>query len=120
MDALQMLLVDEAAAFDELIQTGKVDMLIQDRDEPEDMLMRVARLLPAVEYLQIQRLRMLMMQGMEKALRDIDVYLAPHPGNPDSSATSLSGHPAIRSKEPGEFWAYCYDHEVGRALRPPK
>jgi Asp-tRNA(Asn)/Glu-tRNA(Gln) amidotransferase A subunit family amidase len=95
MDALQMLLVDEAAAFDELIQTGKVDMLIQDRDEPEDMLMRVARLLPAVEYLQIQRLRMLMMQGMEKALRDIDVYLAPHPGNPDSSATSLSGHPAI-------------------------
>jgi Asp-tRNA(Asn)/Glu-tRNA(Gln) amidotransferase A subunit family amidase len=95
MDALQMLLVDEAAAFDELIQTGKVDMLIQDRDEPEDMLMRVARLLPAVEYVQIQRLRMLMMQGLEKALRGIDVYIAPHRGNPNLSATSLSGHPAI-------------------------
>ncbi len=95
MDALQMLLVDEAAAFDELIQTGKVDLLIQDRDEPEDMLMRVARLLPAVEYVQIQRLRMLMMQGMEKALRDIDLYVAPHRGNPNTSATSLTGHPAI-------------------------
>ncbi|MDX1406438.1 MAG: amidase, partial [Woeseiaceae bacterium] len=94
MDALQLLLVDEAAAFDELIQTGKVDMLIQDREEPEDMLMRVARLLPAVEYVQIHRLRMLMMQGLEKALRGIDVYIAPH-GNPNTSATSLSGHPAI-------------------------
>ena len=95
MDALQMLLVDEAAAFDELIQTGKVDMLIQDRDEPEDMLMRVARLLPAVEYLQIHRLRMLMMQNMEKVLRDIDVYVAPHRGTPNTRTTALTGHPGI-------------------------
>jgi len=95
MDALQMLLVDEAAAFDELIQTGKVDLLIQDRDEPEDMLMRVARLLPAVEYVQIHRLRMLMMQDMERALRDIDVYISPHVGSVNTSATSLTGHPAI-------------------------
>jgi Asp-tRNA(Asn)/Glu-tRNA(Gln) amidotransferase A subunit family amidase len=95
MDALQMLLVDEAAAFDELVQTGRIDLLIQDREEPEDMLMRVARLLPAVEYVQIQRLRMLMMQGMEQALRGIDVYVAPHSGSPNTSATSLTGHPAI-------------------------
>ena len=95
MDALQMLLVDEAAAFDELIQTGKVELLIQDRDEPEDMLMRVARLLPAVEYLQIHRLRMLMMQGMERALRDIDVYVAPHVGSTNTTATALTGHPGI-------------------------
>lgn len=95
MDALQMLLVDESAAFDELIQTGKVDMLIQDREEPEDMLMRVARLIPAVEYVQMHRLRMLMMQGLEKALRGVDVYVAPHSGSPNRSATSLSGHPAI-------------------------
>lgn len=95
MDALQMLLVDEAAAFDELMQTGKVDMLIQDREEPEDMLMRIARLLPAVEYLQIQRQRMLMMQGLERALREIDVYIAPHSSDANRTATSLSGHPAI-------------------------
>jgi CPA2 family monovalent cation:H+ antiporter-2 len=29
------------------------------------------------------------------------------------------GHPVIRSKEPGEFWAYCFDHDAGRALQPP-
>ena len=95
MDALQMLLVDEAAAFDELIQTGKVDLFLQDRVEPEDMLMRIARLMPAVEYLQIQRLRMLMMQGMERALRNIDVYIAPHEGNTNTTTTALTGHPGI-------------------------
>lgn len=95
MGALQMLLVDEAAAFDELVQSGRIDLLIQDRDEPEDMLMRIARLLPAVEYLQIQRLRMLMMQNMEKAMRDVDLYVAPHAGSANTSATSLTGHPAI-------------------------
>ena len=31
---------------------------------------------------------------------------------------AAGGHPVIRSKEEGEFWAYCYDHEVSRALRP--
>jgi Asp-tRNA(Asn)/Glu-tRNA(Gln) amidotransferase A subunit family amidase len=95
MDALQMLLVDEAAAFDELVQTGQIDLLIQDRDEPEDMLMRIARLLPAVEYVQMNRLRMLMMQQMEVALREVDVYVAPHGGGPNNSATNLTGHPAV-------------------------
>ncbi len=95
MDALQMLLVDEAAAFDELVQSGRIDLLIQDRDEPEDMLMRTARLTPAVEYIQMNRLRMLMMQEMAAALRDIDVFVAPHGGGPINSATNLTGHPAV-------------------------
>jgi hypothetical protein len=95
MNALQMLLVDEAAAFDELVLSGRVDLLIQDRNEPEDMLMRVARLIPAVEYLQMNRQRMLMMQETAEALQDVDVYLAPHGGGPTTSANNLTGHPGI-------------------------
>ena len=95
MDALQMLLVDEAAAFDELVLTGRIDLLIQDREEPEDMLMRVARLIPAVEYLQMNRQRMLMMQETAEALQDVDVYVAPHGGGPTTSANNLTGHPGI-------------------------
>jgi Asp-tRNA(Asn)/Glu-tRNA(Gln) amidotransferase A subunit family amidase len=94
MDALQMLLVDEAAAFDELVLTGRVDLLIQDRDEPEDMLMRVARMIPAVEYLQMNRQRMLMMQDTAQALEGVDVYLSPHAG-PTTNANNLTGHPGI-------------------------
>ena len=95
MDPLQMLLVDEAAAFDELILEGKEELFFQELDDPEDMLMRIARLHPAVEYLQIQRRRMLLMQGMARAFDDIDVLIAPFDGSSVQNATSLTGHPAV-------------------------
>ena len=59
------------------------------------LVVRIARLMPAVEYLQIQRLRMLMMQNMAKVMQKIDVYVAPHTGSPNTRTTSLTGHPAI-------------------------
>ena len=57
--------------------------------------MRVARLIPAVEYLQMNRQRMLMMQETAEALQDVDVYLAPHGGGPTTGANNLTGHPGI-------------------------
>ena len=32
---------------------------------------------------------------------------------------AADGHPVVRSKEPGEYWAYCFDHDAGRTLRSP-
>jgi uncharacterized UBP type Zn finger protein len=29
------------------------------------------------------------------------------------------GHPVIRSAEPGEWWAWCYEDGVGARLTPP-
>ena len=95
MDELQMLLVDEAAAFDELVTEGGIEHFRQDIDEPEDMLMRIARLFPAVEYVQTQRRRMLLMQGMAEIFDDVDVLLAPFNGSPVQGATSLTGHPSV-------------------------
>jgi Asp-tRNA(Asn)/Glu-tRNA(Gln) amidotransferase A subunit family amidase len=95
MDALQMLLVDEAAAFDELVHNGDIDLFRQDIDEPEDMLMRIARLHPAVEYVQIHRRRMLLMQEMAKVFDDIDILVAPFSGSTVQDATSLTGHPSV-------------------------
>jgi Asp-tRNA(Asn)/Glu-tRNA(Gln) amidotransferase A subunit family amidase len=95
MDVLQMLLVDEAAAFDELVHNGNIAKFRQDIDEPEDTLMRIARLHPAVEYLQTQRRRMLLMQGMAALFSAIDVLVAPFSGSPAQDATSLTGHPAV-------------------------
>ena len=95
MDVLQMLLVDEAAAFDELVHNGNIELFYPDREDPEDTLMRIARLHPAVDYLQTQRQRMLLMEGMATTFDDIDVLLAPSSGNPITEATSLTGHPAV-------------------------
>ena len=30
-----------------------------------------------------------------------------------------AGHPVMRSKEPGENWAWCVDHRMGTQLPPP-
>lgn len=95
MDALQMLLVDEAAAFDELVHSGDIRLFRQDIDEPEDMLMRIARLHPAVEYVQINRRRMLLMHEMAKIFDHIDVLVTPFGGSSVQSATSLTGHPSV-------------------------
>jgi Asp-tRNA(Asn)/Glu-tRNA(Gln) amidotransferase A subunit family amidase len=95
LDPLQMLLVDESAAFAELMASGDVRYFRQDIDDPEDMLMRVARLYPAVEYVQTNRRRMLLMQDMARLFADIDVLIAPYSGSPQQSATSLTGHPSV-------------------------
>lgn len=94
MDALQMLLVDESAAFTELMETGEIRRFRQG-EEPEDMLMRIARLFPAVEYVQVNRQRMLLMQGMAGVFSDIDVLVAPFAGSAQQNATSLTGHPSV-------------------------
>lgn len=95
MDPLQMLLVDESAAFAELLRSGDVQYFRQDIDEPEDVLMRVARLFPAVEYVQVQRRRALLMRGMAELFEDVDVLVAPFGGSAQQSATSLTGHPSV-------------------------
>jgi hypothetical protein len=28
-----------------------------------------------------------------------------------------TGHAAMRSKEPGELWAWCYEHDLGITIR---
>ena len=95
MDALTMLLVDEAAVFDELTRSGRDELLIKDRREPEAMLIRTSRLVPGVEYLQMNRVRMLLMENMARTMADIDVYVAPFGGSPNNGATNLTGHPAV-------------------------
>jgi signal transduction histidine kinase len=33
--------------------------------------------------------------------------------------SEATGHPVIRSKEPGEYWAWCYPHDAGTRLPEP-
>jgi Asp-tRNA(Asn)/Glu-tRNA(Gln) amidotransferase A subunit family amidase len=61
-------------------------------------------LLPAMEYLNAQRIRTLLMQGMARMMQDIDVYLVPFDygdytpnpvANANTSVTNLTGHPCV-------------------------
>jgi Asp-tRNA(Asn)/Glu-tRNA(Gln) amidotransferase A subunit family amidase len=72
--------VEAAVFFDELTRSGR-DKLLTAKTKGDRF--RSARLIPAVEYLQSQRLRSIMMQKLSDATAGVDVYLAPSTnGNP--------------------------------------
>ena len=89
-----LLVAEAAAAFDELTRSGRDKLLTeQDADDwPNEF--RVARLYPAVEYIQANRARMLAMEAVDKAFRDFDVIVAPS-GSTQLVVTNLTGHPAL-------------------------
>jgi Asp-tRNA(Asn)/Glu-tRNA(Gln) amidotransferase A subunit family amidase len=86
--------VESAAAFDDLVRSGRVDML---GEEPErsgrPVSFRTARFVPAVEYINANRVRTLVMHAMDEAMRDVDVFISP--ASAPLLLTNLTGHPQI-------------------------
>jgi Asp-tRNA(Asn)/Glu-tRNA(Gln) amidotransferase A subunit family amidase len=56
---------------------------------------RQAQTIPAVEYIQANRVRTLVMREMEVALEGIDCWVAPSFGGSNLLLTNLTGHPAV-------------------------
>ncbi len=67
--------VESAVFFDELLRSGRAGLLTVKTRAPR---LRAARLIPAVEYLQSQRVRAMMMAKLAAATAGVDVYLAPY------------------------------------------
>jgi Asp-tRNA(Asn)/Glu-tRNA(Gln) amidotransferase A subunit family amidase len=87
------------AALYDPIETQPATLVRQDRVANQHSL----RLLPAMEYLNAQRIRTLLMREMARVMEDIDVYILPfdygdYTPNPvatlNTSVTNLTGHPA--------------------------
>lgn len=93
IDALKIVLVEAAAAFDEITRTGEIDGLKEQHETAWPNFFRSSRFVPAVEYLQAQRIRTLLMQRMEMVFRDVDVFMAPTFGV--VLPTNLTGHPCL-------------------------
>ena len=90
-----VLSTEGAAAFDELTRSGKDDWLVQQSRGSWPNIFRAKRFVPAVEYLQAQRIRYLLIQEMQKVMRDIDVYVAPWDVGENVLLTNLTGHPSV-------------------------
>jgi Asp-tRNA(Asn)/Glu-tRNA(Gln) amidotransferase A subunit family amidase len=56
---------------------------------------RAARFIPAVEYIQANRLRTMVMKEMDEFMRNLDVYVAPSFGGDNLLLTNLTGHPCV-------------------------
>ncbi len=94
--AISFILSAEAsAAFDELTRSGKDDLLVRQGRGAWPNTFRQARFIPAVEYIQANRLRTLLMQKMAEQMRDIDVFVTPSYGGNSLLITNLTGHPTV-------------------------
>jgi Asp-tRNA(Asn)/Glu-tRNA(Gln) amidotransferase A subunit family amidase len=90
-----ILSVEAAAAFDELTRSGNDDLLVRQIKNAWPNRFREARTVPAVEYIQANRLRTLVMNAMQEKLAGIDVYVCPSWVGRNLHLTNLTGHPAV-------------------------
>ncbi|MGA2807342.1 MAG: amidase [Terracidiphilus sp.] len=94
-DAMSSLLTAEAAAaFDDLTMTGRDRLLTEQGVEDWPNAFRIARLYPAVEYIQANRARTLAIQRVSALFEDVDIIVTPSTGT-QLTATNLTGHPAL-------------------------
>jgi Asp-tRNA(Asn)/Glu-tRNA(Gln) amidotransferase A subunit family amidase len=94
-DAMRLILDAEAgAAFDELTRSGRVRELSGQSPNSWPTTFRRAHLIPAVEYINANRLRTVAMQAWDRLMQDYDVIVAPT-NSSQLLATNLTGHPAL-------------------------
>lgn len=90
-----LLTVEGAAAFDDLTRSGKDDLMVRQIKNAWPNAFRAARFVPAVEYIQANRHRSLLIQDFHKKLGKIDVYLSPAFASKNLTMTNLTGHPCV-------------------------
>jgi Asp-tRNA(Asn)/Glu-tRNA(Gln) amidotransferase A subunit family amidase len=92
---VNMLLVEGAAAFDELTRLDLDDQLVAQHSNAWPNTFRAARLIPAVEYVQMARQRSLLIAEMHELFKEYDVIVTPSFAGQQLQITNLTGHPAL-------------------------
>lgn len=86
---------EAAAAFDTLTRSGEDDRLVRQVGFAWPNVFRASRFIPAVEYIQANRVRYMLIQEMEKLFEKVDIYIAPSFGGGNLLLTNLTGHPCV-------------------------
>ena len=90
-----LLSVEAAAAFDDLTRSNRDDEMVRQVKWAWPNSFRQARHVPAVEYIQANRARVVLNQEMAELYKDIDVYVAPSFWGDNLLRTNLTGHPCV-------------------------
>jgi Asp-tRNA(Asn)/Glu-tRNA(Gln) amidotransferase A subunit family amidase len=96
VSALAIILGSEAAAaFDELTRSGEDSLLVNQRKSAWPNFFRAARFIPAVEYVNANRIRQLLIEEYYRKTKDYDVIVAPSFEGDQLLMTNLTGHPCL-------------------------
>ncbi|MBU1100426.1 MAG: amidase [Bacteroidetes bacterium] len=96
VEAISFILSAEAAAaFDELTRSNEDDLMVRQIKNAWPNVFRSSRFIPAVEYIQANRLRYAVIQEMKKIFDKVDLYVVPSFGGNNNLLTNLTGHPCV-------------------------
>ncbi|MEM9293266.1 MAG: amidase [Acidobacteriota bacterium] len=90
-----ILSAEAAAAFDDLTRDGRDDQLVRQVVNAWPNAFRQARFIPAVEYVQANRARTVVMGALQRSFEGFDAIIAPTFGANQVLLTNLTGHPAV-------------------------
>jgi Asp-tRNA(Asn)/Glu-tRNA(Gln) amidotransferase A subunit family amidase len=90
-----ILSAEAAAAFDRLTRSGRDELLTRQVRNAWPNVFRASRLIPAVEYINANRARSLLIDEFNEMMQNIDVLISPTFGTSQLSMTNLTGHPAL-------------------------
>ena len=93
-DMLIILSAEAGAAFEELTLSNRDDLLVRQNKSAWPNGFRSSHFIPAVDYIQANRARALLIEQLNQKLKDLDLYVSPSFGQ-NLRATNLSGHPCI-------------------------
>ncbi|MGB4398147.1 MAG: amidase, partial [Daejeonella sp.] len=89
-----VLSAEAGAAFDELTLTNREDLMVLQNKSARPNALRASRFIPAVEYIQANRARTVLIEQLNEKMKGIDVFVAPAFGQ-NLRVTNLSGHPCV-------------------------
>jgi Asp-tRNA(Asn)/Glu-tRNA(Gln) amidotransferase A subunit family amidase len=90
-----ILRAEAGAFFDELILSGRDSLMVEQNKNSRANSLRQSRFIPAVEYLQANRHRRLLIEEFHNLIKDFDVIISPTSGGRQMLITNLTGHPAL-------------------------
>ena len=90
-----ILQAEAAAAFDELTRSNQDDKMVRQIKAAWPHVLREARFIPAVDYINANRARTLLSKKMAQLMSQVDVYIVPSFYGDNLLQTNLTGHPCV-------------------------
>ncbi|MFP4620401.1 MAG: amidase family protein [Bacteroidales bacterium] len=92
---LIILEAEASAAFDKLSRSNRDSLLVAQHRNAWPNIFRKSRFIPAVEYIQANRLRTILSHQINRLFMEYDVIIAPSFGGSQLLTTNLTGHPCV-------------------------
>ena len=90
-----ILSADAGAAFSDLTLSGRDATMVRQVRDAWPNVFRASRFIPAVEYVQANRVRHELIQAMARLMNEVDLYAAPSVEGNNLLVTNLTGHPCV-------------------------